>query len=237
MEIQIIQVVGVMLGVISPAAFIYALASGIKKVEWEESRKKSYWDLLLIGIIGWTLLVFMLTIGGYFEYVEGDILPRFLAGLGIPVTIMVLLQFRTSFNEIIDRIPLHILIGTQFFRLFGAVFFLVATSGLGPGDFMSSGYGDIITGLLAISTAIILYKRLSCSKLMVWIFSIVGLLDLLNVSRILLMYYPSWTATNPTTEAAGSFPLMLIVGITAPVALLLHIYTLRALFRISKISW
>jgi hypothetical protein len=158
-------------------------------------------------------------------------MPRFLIGLLIPVTIGLLALFSSDFGEILDQIPLRVLVGSQFFRIFGCVFFLVASTGIGPKEFVASGYGDMITGFLACITAWMLYKNINGATSAVWAFSIVGLLDLFNVSRILLTNYPTWSNANPSTACAGSFPLMLVVGLAAPVALLLHVYTIRALVK------
>jgi hypothetical protein len=58
--------------------------------------------------------------------------------------------------------------------------------------------------------------------------------DLLNVSRILLTYYPSWFDGTPSTAGAGEFPLILVVAVVAPIALLLHIYSIRGLILAEK---
>jgi hypothetical protein len=235
METQIINITGVMLGIISPVVFLYVLSYAVRKASWSEEKRKTYWRNLVMGVVGWTAVVFLLTFVGAFEYAEADILPRFLVGLLLPVTIMLVLFFRKSFGELLKSMPLHSLIGAQFFRLFGAVFLLVAMSGMGPYAFVSSGYGDILTGLIALIASALLFNQHRLGIPAAWLFTIVGMLDLVNVSRILLMNYPKWSNADPSTAIAGAFPLMLIIGITAPVALLLHIYTLKGLLHVSKV--
>lgn len=235
MEIQIINITGVLLGIISPVAFLYVLSGAIRNVTWDTARRKIYWRNLVVGILGWTVTIFLLTLAGTFEYEETDILPKFLVGLLLPVTIIMILFFRSSFAELLTVMPLHSLIGVQFFRLFGAVFLLVAMSGLGPMEFISSGYGDILTGLIALIASVLLFKHHRLGIPVAWVFTIVGMLDLVNVSWILLMNYPTWSNVEPSTAIAGAFPMMLIIGITAPVALLLHIYALSGLLHVRKI--
>ena len=132
--------------------------------------------------------------------------------------------------------PLFLLTGGQFFRIFGTVFFLVAITGIGPKAFMSSGYGDLLTGILAITAGYMLDKKHQGAIKAVWVFSIVGMLDLVNVSYILLANYPIWSRALPSTASAGEFPLILIVGITAPIALMLHVYAIRLLLKSSRIE-
>ncbi len=234
METQIIQAAGILLGIISPVALLYVLAQGVRAVTWNQQQKRAFWRQALFGIIGWTALLFALTFAGVFEYREGDIIPRFLLGLVLPVGILLIIYFRSSFQEVLNAIPLHVTVGAQFFRVFGAVFLLIARSGMGPQDFVSSGYGDVATGILAITASILLYQRNQYGANAAWLFTGIGLLDLLNVSRILLANYPIWSDANPSTALAGSFPMMLVLGITAPVALALHLYAVRALVRQPK---
>ena len=53
-----------------------------------------------------------------------------------------------------------------------------------PGAFaISAGYGDFISGLLALLALIALRGRWRIALILVWIFSIVGLADLMNALR------------------------------------------------------
>ncbi len=235
METQIIQATGILLGIISPVALLYVLAQGVQAVTWNQQQKRVFWRQALFSVIGWTALLFALTFAGVFEYREGDIIPRFLVGLVLPVGILLIIYFRSSFQEVLNVIPLHVIVGAQFFRIFGAVFLLMAKSGMGPQDFVSAGYGDIATGILAIAASILMYQRNQYGMNAAWLFTGAGMLDLLNVSRILLTNYPIWSDANPSTALAGSFPMMLVLGITAPIAIALHIYAVSALVRQPKI--
>ena len=229
METTIINSVGVALGLIAPAALLFVLFKGIDSTGWDSSTKKSYRSKLLLGIYSWIFLMFILTTLGVFEYQEGDVIPRFMIGLLVPVTVMLYLLMKPDFGKILNATPLSAMVGSQFFRILGAVFFLIASTGMGPADFVSSGYGDVFTGTLAIIAAFMLSRNYSGGKLAAWAFTLVGMLDLVNVSRILIANYPIWSDANPSTGFAGSFPMMLVLGITAPAALILHIYGIRAL--------
>lgn len=229
METTIIKIVGVVLAIASPLALMYSLKSGMDLSNLQNSKKRVYLSKLYTGILAWTALMFVLTLSGIFEYQAGDLIPRFIVGLFVPVLIMIALFGQSWFRTVLDSIPLHVLVGSQFFRLFGAVFFLIAMTGMGPTDFMSSGYGDVLTGTLAIIASLLAYRKMNSAKPAMWIFTLVGVLDLANVSRILLANYPIWSNAEPSTGFAGSFPMMLVLSITAPVALILHIYTIRAL--------
>ena len=231
MEQNIIIGITCLLGVVSPAAFLYAFHKGLNRISWNASKKQQYWNRLLMGVMLWTILLFLTTIAGAYEYRIGDYLPRFLVGLFVPVLLMIIAQFRSSISDWIESIDIGTLIGVQFFRLFGAVFFLIAITGAGPKDFMSSGYGDVLTGALAIAVNLMYYSNNRYSKMGAWLFTLIGMLDLLCVSYILLKYYPTWSSAIPSTASAGSFPMMIVIGITAPIALLLHVFVIRKLIK------
>lgn len=234
MEIQLINVTGVVLGVVSPAALLYVFSNAIRRSSWNDEKKSSYWRNLVVGVLAWTSVVFLATLAGVFEYQSGDMLPKFLIGLVVPVSVAMIWFFTESFKDLFQSMPLHTLIGAQFFRLFGAIFLVVGMSGIGPMEFISSGYGDILTGLLALAASGLLYRKHRYGVATSWLFTVVGLLDLANVSRILLVNYPIWNDASPSTAMAGGFPMMLIVGITAPIALMLHLYAIKALLNVSK---
>lgn len=224
-----IIIVSCLLGVVSPGVLGYAFLHGIKKSGLNEQARSRIIRRIVLGSIIWVGIVLLLSLNKVFLYHEGDLLPRFLIALLVPVLAIFGAMTKASFRQILDQIPIHLITGLQFFRVFGAVFFFVALTGLGPMSFISSGYGDILTGLLAILAGWMLYHQVNGAKIAAWTFNMVGLFDLLNVSVILLINYPIWSDANPSTIAAGAFPLVLIVGITAPVALVMHVFAIRSL--------
>jgi len=109
------------------------------------------------------------------------------------------------------------------------IFTFAALSGMGRPEFEYAGYGDIVVGLLALTAGTLFYRKKPGASFFAWLFNIAGMLDLANVSRILLAYYPSWYSGEATSAVAAQFPLVLILAIAAPLALLLHVYSMRRL--------
>lgn len=202
----------------------------------KDSNQPNAKRLLTFGIIAWSMFVWILGSIGVFEYQSGDILPRFLIPLFIPVLIIMPFIFRKSTAGLFEKISLDQLVGFQFWRIFGAIFFLVALSGIGPADLMASGFGDLITGLLAINAYFFLKAKHKLSKTLVWGFMMAGAFDLLGVLYILLANYPIWSEANPSSAIAGSMPMILIVGIVAPIALIFHILTLKKLLTVTEMK-
>lgn len=218
------------LSVLAPILFIYAFFKGINHSSLSEESKSRLKKSIASIVVLWTAFIWIMSlITNIFGYHEGDAIPRFTIALFIPVLIGLFALTSKSVRNTLDHTPLSLMVGVQTFRLMGIMFLFIASEGLGPEEFVSSGYGDIATGFLALIAGLMLYKKVGGAKLAAWVFTLVGMFDLLNVSRILLIYYPSWFDGVPSTAGAGEFPLILVVAIVAPIALLLHIYAIRGL--------
>lgn len=126
------------------------------------------------------------------------------------------LLFKQDFRTILDHTPLPVLAGVQTFRVAGFAFIIIAHLGILPMLFVSGGYGDIITGALALSSAILLSKQKKGGRGFFLAFSAVGLIDLFNVAFLLLKYYPIWYGSVPNSAPAADFSLIMIPAIELP---------------------
>jgi hypothetical protein len=218
------------LSVLAPLLFIFTFIKGINNSSLSYEVKSRLKKFITSIVVLWTVFIWIVSLSSnILAYHEGDVVPRFTIALFIPVLLGLFALTVKSVRNILDVTPLSLMVGVQTFRLMGIMFLFVAAEELGPKEFISSGYGDIATGVLALIAGLMLHKKVGGAKLAAWIFTLVGLFDLLNVSRILLTYYPSWFDGIPSTAGAGEFPLILVVAIVAPIALLLHIYAIRSL--------
>ncbi|WP_242083934.1 hypothetical protein [Aestuariivivens sediminis] len=225
----LIKTVSVIISLLAAAVFVLVFWNGIKKSNLEPSLRKWYQKLGLAGIGIWVIAIYILTLAGTFVHDQEDAFPKFLIGLFVPV-IAVLLMFKSEhFRTILNAISFKDLALGQIWRMLGSLFFLIALWGIGPKAFMASGYGDATTGLIAILTLVAFLKSSKWFRPGLWMLTIIGTIDLLVVLFILLKHDPIWFKEFPNTAMAGAFPMMLIIGIAAPIALLLHIFTLRKL--------
>ena len=221
----IITLISAGLSVVTPVLFL-RLVLRINSSDVTVSRMQR---LLVAGIVGWTAIMWLLGSAGVFVYKEGDAFPKFLIALFTPIILFLIALSLNAFRSMVNHWSLDSLVGFQFWRVFGAVFFLVAISETGPYALMGSGYGDILTGTLAIIAYFLLKHRHAMAKMAVWSFMAVGIMDLLVILYILLANYPIWSDAHPSSSIAGSYPMVLIVGIVAPIALIFHILALRKL--------
>lgn len=223
----LILIVDTGLSILVPLLLIKLLLKANKSIG--NKQNSTMLSLIIIGIGIWVSLIWIAGYAGIFEYNEGETLPKFLWALFTPVLVAVSLLFNKLTRGLIDQISLQQLIGFQFWRIFGSIFFIVAFVQIGPSDLIISGFGDFLTGVLAITTYFLLRKQNKFGGVMAWIFNLVGIVDLLIILFIFLANYPIWSDALPSSEIAGQFPLILVVGIVAPVALFFHVLTVRSL--------
>lgn len=219
------------LGLLPALLLAGALAVGVQRSFPQRATRQMWRRFIVSGLGLWVVGSWTLVLTGAIAYTQGDVFPRFLVALAVPVAVGLGLLRAPSFQTVLDRVPVPVWVGAQAFRLLGTVFLLVPAAGLGPIAFTSAGWGDLATGTLAIAAAWLWARGSRYGRGAVFAFTAVGLFDLTNVARILLVYYPAWTHEGPTTEAATLFPMALVPAIAAPVALVLHVYVIRALLR------
>lgn len=116
-------------------------------------------------------------------------------------------------------------------RIFGGVFLVVMAAGALPAVFaIPAGLGDIAVGVAAPFVAWRL-ARGDGKRGAVW-FNVLGAFDLVMALTLGLLAAPGLLQiipANPTTEAVSLLPLALIPSVAVPIAITLHILSLRLL--------
>jgi hypothetical protein len=121
----------------------------------------------------------------------------------------------------------------QVFRPLGVTFLIAMALGHLPAAFaLPAGLGDMAVGVEAIFVARAL-RRGDVGRRVAW-FNVLGLVDLLVALAIGITAAPGLTqllAVSPTTEAISLLPLALIPTTVVPLAVALHLLSLRQLRR------
>lgn len=228
----VLKIMGGSLGLLVPYLFVFALAKGIKLAPFGAAKKTSS-RTAIMGLVGcWTVAVWALSLAGTFSFHAGDKIPRVLIPLFVPVLAGAGALASRDFRTILDHTPLATLAGVQSFRFAGAAFLIVVHLGILPAEFATGGYGDLLTASLAVIAAVLLMRGPSAiGTAAFWGFTLAGLLDLLNVAYLILRYYPIWYSDAPSSAPLSDFALIMIPAVAAPLALLLHAYAIREMFR------
>jgi len=157
----------------------------------------------------------------------------------LPTAVVILLVARSKrIGVLLDAVPASWLVGFQAYRVIGGVFLINWWVGNTPGAFaIPAGTGDVITGLLALPTAIMLASGRPGSGRAALIWNLIGISDL-----VLAVTLGALTSPGPLQRLAfdhpnlltGSYPTAIIPAFTVPTSLVLHALSLRQLLRRSR---
>lgn len=121
--------------------------------------------------------------------------------------------------------------GPQFFRPVGVTFLVAMALGYLPAVFaIPAGLGDIAIGVEAVFVARNL-RRGVVDRRTVW-FNVLGLVDLVVALATGVIAAPGLArllVVSPSTEAISLLPLVLIPTTIVPLAVALHVFSLRKL--------
>lgn len=183
----------------------------------------------------WLVLVLLFSRDGFFLKLSLHPLPN-IALLFVPIIVGVTILARVvTFQKVVDAIFQPWLIGVQTMRIMGAAFLTLYARGLMPFEFaIPAGIGDIVVGVTAPFVALVLFFNHSLGRNVAIAWNIIGFLEL-TVSIFLGFFtsptpYQLLALSNPN-ELLFDFPLALVPVFAVPLSLLLHIFSLRVLFK------
>lgn len=192
---------------------------------------------LLLG--AWAFAALALCIAGAFHPSAAKLIPgrsNAVPILGGALLIALILFLAVPpFRRTLDAVPPSWIVGAQVGRLMGFLVLSLGLSGILPMAFAGpAGWGDAITGMTAPFVAYALHRRVPGAMLAAWVWNIFGLGDLINVGLLAAQTTPGSSAYNPTmgdNSTFSLFPTGLLQVLYAPVFILLHLFSFRALFR------
>jgi hypothetical protein len=186
----------------------------------------------LIGLALWLAYGGALGISGVVA--NTTILPPGLFYLLAPTIMLVMFMARSNVGRTIALgVPIYLLTGMQSFRLVVEAFLhLLWLDGRIPQMLTYSGANfDILIGISAPVIAwLIASRRISDRLALGW--QVAGIALLANVAARAVMTSPgplNLLATEVPNMAIGTFPFTFIPGLMVPLALLLHVLSIRAL--------
>jgi hypothetical protein len=184
-------------------------------------------------LVGWFVIAVALAAAGVY-HVAASRLPTIVFGIIAPILIGGLLIRRSSMiARLIDDLPRHWVIALQFYRVQGVTFLMLYASGLLPGLFaLPAGVGDVATGLMALGIAMGATRRGELRSRTVLLWNMFGIADLIVALTMGFFTSPSPLqrfAFDHPNQLISMFPLVLIPTFLVPLAILLHVISLRQL--------
>ena len=181
-------------------------------------------------------IIALVSLAGYFE--KNTLPPRIILTAVIPLFLFYLIYVLRAkwFKIIFKHIKLEQLIFIHLFRFVGVFFFLVYFYGALPKEFaFIGGSGDILTAVLVIPVVIALRKGLPFAKLFVWIWNIIGLLDIVSVLTTAIILTRSAIENNDSgIEQFGTFPFSWIPAFAPATIIFLHLLVFKKLREFNK---
>lgn len=149
--------------------------------------------------------------------------PVFLPFALVPIALGTAATLAPRVALLLARVPAHRLVFLQVYRVAGAVFLYVYARGddaLSLGFARNAGWGDVLTGVLAVPVGLLLMRDLRGSTLALLAWSAIGVGDLILAPASAAIH----GAKDLVTFPLNTIPLFL----GPPLGILLHLVTLRA---------
>jgi hypothetical protein len=190
--------------------------------------------LAAAGVVAWGAVVLVLAHEGAFVTTSDTTVPVIAFGIAIPVIVGAALLRNDAVRRAIDRIPLHWLVGVQFYRVFGAVFLIAYARGEMPAEFaLPAGIGDVLVGVAAVAVAWLAATHgAQRMRTTVLAWCALGIADLVVAVGTGFLSSPSimqQLALDDPNSAITRYPFVLIPTFLVPVSIVLHVYVIQRL--------
>ncbi|MDP3726409.1 MAG: hypothetical protein Q8R36_04405 [bacterium] len=188
--------------------------------------------IVALVLFGWFIAVTVLGKINFFA-INPLIAPGIIFGWLALFAVLRKIYLSPRAQAVADAIPVHWIILSQTYRVVGVGFINLYNLGLLPALFaFSAGYGDILVGGTAPFVAYWYIKKKPYSRQLAIIWNFVGIADLIVALSVGFLGFPrpiQALPLHPSTELLSLFPLALITLFAVPLAILLHLFSLRAI--------
>jgi hypothetical protein len=210
--------------------FIHGLRRTLERSPWDRKRQTGAFRRTVILLIGWVLLLGILSLRGFFEDFS-RLPPRPGLAMLLPLPMVLLVAFSKGGKELLRVVPPHWLIYLQSFRIVvELVLWLSVLDGLLPVQMSFEGRNfDILTGLFAVPVGYYCFVKKAWPSWVAFLYNVGGLLLLLNIMLIAAFSMPTPLRlfhNEPANTLVGHFPFIFLPGVLVPLAYTLHIFSL-----------
>jgi hypothetical protein len=212
---------------------LLGLRKALKMTGWEKARQRSFFVRTLFIIIGWMVLLAVLSMRGFFR--NFDLPPRVVFSMLLPVIAILIFSFTRKGKQLIRVVPAHWLIIFQSFRIFvELLLWLAFMKGLLPEQMTFEGMNyDVLAGIFGLVAGWLVLQYKGMYKKIVIVYNVIGLGLLLNILVIAILSFPGpgrYFMNEPANRIVAEFPFIYLPGILVVIAAGLHILSLRRLF-------
>jgi len=162
----------------------------------------------------------------YYERALGA--PSLGIAVALPIAVLcILVACVQPLHDALHRVPLWLLVGVHTVRLLGISFVILYAAGRLPAPFAPvAGWGDIFVGATALPVARLAYRRPVNARLILWIWNVIGLVDLVAAVGLGVISSPGpqrLISAEPSSAIMTTLPWLLIPGFLVPLLFTVHI--------------
>jgi hypothetical protein len=208
---------------------------GLEATDLTPDQRRTTWLTVMIPDTLWFAVAWSGAIHGLFR--TGSSLPLLPFAIWLPVIIGVpLLLLSKRVGQVLDAMPVTWLIALQLYRLFGSWAIAAGLRGVLTALLAwPAGTGDMLTGLFAQPVAIAVATGTAQGRRAAIIWNIFGLADFAVAITMGAITSPGRfqliVPNVPSIGAAGAYPDVLTPAFVVPCGVLLHVLSLRQLYR------
>lgn len=212
--------------------------AGLSRTSLTAAQRRSTWLAIAVPLTVWHGTAWAIVADGLLLPGATSI-PLLPLMIVVPTAVVIALLWRSDrIGTLLDAMPATWLIGLQAYRVIGGVFLVDWLAGTTPGAFaVPAGTGDVITGLMALPTAIALAGGRPGGIRSALLWNLFGAADL-----VLAVTLGALTSPGPLQTLAfdhpnlltGAYPTAIIPVFTVPTSLVLHALSVRQLLRRSR---
>ncbi|WP_271670608.1 MFS transporter [Bradyrhizobium sp. CCBAU 51627] len=208
---------------------------GLERSSLTPKQRQATWLSIMIPFTLWATLAWTAAIDGAFR-AGASPLPLLPAAILLPVIVGApVLLLSKRIGRLLDAMPATWLIALQLYRVFGSQWLAYWLGGTLPGLWaLPAGTGDVLTGLFAVPAAIALASGTAEGRRAAMLWNVFGLADFAVAITLGMIMSPGpfqLIVPQGASVAIDSFPNVLTPAFVVPSSILLHVLSLRQLFR------
>jgi hypothetical protein len=209
---------------------------GLENIDLTPGQRRATWLTVMIPYTLWFAMVWSAAVNGLFVITVSPPSPPWLpSAIFLPVIIGApLMLLSKRIGQVLDGLPASWLIAVQVYRIFGGWALAAWIGGGLPGlSALPQGTGDMLTGLFAVPAAIAVASGAAQGRRRAIAWNIFGLADFVVAVTLGLITAPGrfQLIVPDVPNSAGAFPGVLTPAFVVPASILLHVLSLRQLWR------
>jgi hypothetical protein len=213
---------------------------GLANAELTAEQRRTTWVAIMVPFTLWMAIAWGSGINGLFRP-DASSLPLLPMAIFVPLIVgtpLLLLSGRVG--QVLDAMPLTWLVALQLYRVFGSQWLVYWLHGSIPGLFgLPAATGDVLTGLFALPVAIGLAAGSAEGRKAAVLWNIFGIADFVVAVSMGVITSPGplqLIVPNGSSIGSGTYPNVLTPAFVVPCSILLHLLSLRQLYRRNRVE-